>query len=149
MDENFDGTEISTFIFSCVQSISQRFGINYIASILIGSKLKKIERNNHQSIPSFGALNHYSLEQVKAFIWQLIKQGYLFQTKQDYPVIRLLDKANFISLGVDRIIFKKPDPSLTRKVRVSLEESVEKTISLFKEGKSADEITRLLRQQQV
>jgi superfamily II DNA helicase RecQ len=145
MDEKFDGTEVSTFIFSCIQSINQRFGIIYICAVLAGSKLKKIEKYGHSSIPSFGALNQYSQDQIKDFIWQLIKQGYLYQTRQDYPVIKLLDKANFAPLGMDQIMLQKPDPNLAKKVRISLQESVEKTISLYKEGKSAGEITELLR----
>src|SRR5579884_3004020 len=116
--KEFDGTQIAKVIFSCVQSINERFGLNYIASILAGSKAKKIQKFGHDKIASYGTLDHYSVDQIKDFIKQLVNQGFLYKTKNEYPVIRLLDKANFIQLGTDKIILKEPDRSLAKKVRI-------------------------------
>ncbi len=138
-DKKFDGTDIAKAVFTSVFKTYQRFGVNYISSILVGSKSQKILDHKHDALPSYGALKDYSFGQVKLFILDLIEQEYLSQTKGEYPVVKLLDKANKVHAGLERVMLKEADPELAKKM-MQKGESVSKTLTLFKEGKTVSQI---------
>lgn len=139
-EKNFDGFEVASLIFRCVYNTKQHFGINYIASILIGSKSQKISKYTHDQLEQYGSLKAYSFGQVKLFIQDLLEQEYLFQTKGEYPVIYLMEKAKKVLAGSEEVVLKEPDPELARKMSSQKGESAAKTLELYKAGKNVLEI---------
>lgn len=138
-DKRFDGTDVAKAVFSSIFKTYQRFGVNYITSILAGSKSQKIIDHKHDALPSYGALKDYSFGQVKLFVLDLIEQGYLEQTKGEYPVVKLLDKGQKANAGLEKVMLKEADPELAKKI-LQKGESVSKTLTLFKEGKTVSQI---------
>jgi ATP-dependent DNA helicase RecQ len=135
-NEEFNGTEVARFIFSCVYQINQKFGVSHIANVLVGSRAQKVLKYNHQNLANYGALKEYSLEQVKQFINELIEKEYLWRTRSEYPVVRLLDKANFVQAGAEQVMLKKVAKVLPKG------ESVNRSVELFRNGKSITEISQ-------
>ncbi len=136
----FDATDIVTKIFFAITQTQQRFGLNYITSLLLGSNSAKVQKYNHQALAEHGSLKTYSFEQVKEFLRELIEQGYLEQTKGEYPVVRLTDRSTFVLAGKDTVTLKTPDPTLAKKWDLEKGESVKKTVEAFKQGKTVAEI---------
>ncbi len=139
MEKEFNTAEIALKIFSCIQSLNKKFGLNYIASVLTGAKTQKIQNYGHQNLETYGTLKDYSQAQVKEWMIELIEQGYLYQTKGEYPVIILKEKSNLVGLG-ELVNLKEPDPNLASKSWAEKGESIEKTVELFQQGKTVAEI---------
>lgn len=140
---DFNGAEAASSILSCILKINHKFGINHIAGVLVGSKSQKVLKHGHDKLENHGSLKNYSFEQVKVWIKELLEKGYLEQTKDEYPVIKLLDKSNLALAGRDNeITLSEPDPSLVSKFFGQKGESAAKTWELFKEGKSVAEIAK-------
>lgn len=141
MVDEFNKTQIANSIFSCIQEIKLRFGVNYITAVLVGSKSQKILKYGHDKLKNYGALSAYSFDQVKFWINELIEQEYLEKTKDEYPVLRVLDQATLAQIEKQEVSLKDPDPSLARKWALTPKgESVKKTVELFKAGKTVSEI---------
>lgn len=139
MEKEFNGTEIALKIFSCIQSLNKKFGLNYIASILVGAGLQRIKNYGHQNLETYGSLKNYSQAQVKEWMIELAEQNYLYQTKGEYPVIILKEKSNLVGLG-ELVNLKEPDPNLASKNWAEKGESIAKTVAAYKQGKDVSEI---------
>lgn len=141
MEKEFNGTEISSKIFSCIQSLNKKFGLNYIASVLAGANTQKIQNYGHQNLSGYGALKEYSTAQIKEWLVELIEQDFLYQTKNEYPVIHLKEKAALLGLG-ETANLKPPDPNLEKRLSALKGESIEKTVELYNQGKNLSEIAQ-------
>lgn len=143
LDEiKFDEVQVARLIFSVIFKTQQRFGINHLVSVLIGSKSQKVLNHKHDQITQYGTLKDYSFEQVRVWIKELIERGYLEQVKKnDYPIVKLLDKSYEVSTGREGVSLSEPNPELISKWSAP-GESRSTTLSLFKEGKSVSEIAK-------
>lgn len=136
-------TELAKNIFSIVSKIQQKFGfgVGHIASILVGSESAKVTKYEHNKLEEFGVLKPYSIYQVKAWVRELVERGYLEITGIEYPVVKLLDKSKPVLKGLERVNLSEPDPELARKFPPK-GESAAKSLAMYKEGKSVEEIAR-------
>ena len=138
----FDKTNVAKLIFSAIYKTQQRFGVNHLVSVLVGSKSQKILIHKHDQITQYGALKNYSFEQVKTWIKELIENRYLEQVKKiDYPIVKLLDKSYEVSTGREEVDLSEPNPELINKWSTPFE-SRNTTLALFKEGKTVLEIAK-------
>lgn len=138
--EEFNGFVVASSILSTMLDTQQRFGINYVVSILVGSKSLKVIKYKHDVLPTHGALKDYSFEQIKVFVKELIENGFIEQTKGEYPVLVMLNKGKLALEGKEQVTLSAPDPNLERKLSALKGESVARSLTLFKEGKSVEEI---------
>jgi len=76
-------------ILSCVARVQERFGINYVAAVLRGENTEKIRNLQHDKLSTFGLLREVSKPALRDWIFQLIGQGVLLQTEDEYPILRL------------------------------------------------------------
>ena len=88
-----DGTIIAQKIVSCVVRIEEKFGINYVADVLVGSKKQQISSWGHHKLSTYGILSDYRAIDVQRFIFALINQGYLVVAEGQYPLLKLTAKA--------------------------------------------------------
>ncbi len=105
--ETFDATVIAQKILSCVYRVRQRFGAAHIANILIGSKSKKVLGYNHHLLSTYNIVNNYSAVDVKMFITELIQQGYLTQTQDQYGLLRFTQKSKNVLQGNEKVFLTK------------------------------------------
>ncbi|MFH1429798.1 MAG: DNA helicase RecQ, partial [Candidatus Margulisiibacteriota bacterium] len=102
-----DGTIIARKILSCVRQLQGRFGINYVANVLSGSKRKEIFSNDHDRISSYDQLNDCSRRDIQHYIFSLINMGYLLVTDGQYPLLQLTTKSGEILQYNKQIDFRK------------------------------------------
>ncbi|RZN39760.1 MAG: DNA helicase RecQ [Methanosarcinales archaeon] len=107
--ETIDGTILAQKIVSCVSQIDERFGINYIADILCGSRIQKIIRNHHDTITAHGTGKEYSKKQWQSFARELVQLGYLLSEGDQYPIIKLTSDGNKVLSGTKKVSLTKPE----------------------------------------
>ncbi|MEL4894744.1 DNA helicase RecQ [Crocosphaera sp. Alani8] len=74
---------------SCVARCQERFGMSHIIDILRGSKKKKIEKYGHHLLSTYGIGKERSVEEWKMLGRSLIHQGFVNETTDGFPVLKL------------------------------------------------------------
>jgi ATP-dependent DNA helicase RecQ len=75
-----DPLAIGQKIISCVLRLQERYGADYTALVLTGSKDSRILENEHDSLSTYGLLASDKKSTVRDWIEQLVGQGYLEKT---------------------------------------------------------------------
>ncbi len=107
--ERFDGTIAAQKILSCVYRVNERFGMNYVVDILLGSKNQKVVQNRHDTIKTYGVGKEYSKSQWQAFARELIQLGYMRLDGDKYPVLKLNEKSKGVLLRNGKVSLTKPE----------------------------------------
>ena len=76
-------------ILSCVARLEQRFGAGHVVSVLRGQAVDAVTSRGHQSLSTFGLMRDASVSELRGYIEQLTSLGFLRQTDDGYPVLRL------------------------------------------------------------
>ena len=121
--ERFDGTVAAQKILSCIYRTGERFGINYIIDVLLGSKSQKIVQNRHDTIKTYGVGKEYSKSQWLSFVRELIQLGYTQLDGDKYPVVKLNEKSRTVLLHNEKVYLTKPEePLLIRPLLIRKDE---------------------------
>jgi ATP-dependent DNA helicase RecQ len=106
--------EIARKVLSCVARVGQRFGAAHVANVLCGSENEQVTTRRHHELSTFGLLRDATVPEVRAYIEQLIAQGFLRQTDDQFPVVALTNE------GVDLLkdAAAAPGLALSRQRRV-------------------------------
>jgi ATP-dependent DNA helicase RecQ len=111
-----DSTVTAQKILSAVYRVKQSFGMRYVVDILKGSNSEKI-REEHKQLSVYGIGKDKPKEEWMHYIKELLHYGYLVQSGEQYPVIKLSEKSNgvlfkgenvFLSASVEVSIAKEP-----------------------------------------
>ena len=84
-------TEEAKQVINCVAETRGRYGLTIVLGTLIGAnraRLKEVGTNHYKT---YGALKKYSESQIRELIYELINQGYLIQSEDQYGVLKLGD----------------------------------------------------------
>jgi ATP-dependent DNA helicase RecQ len=84
--------DLARKVLSCVARVGQRFGAAHVANVLCGSESEQVTSRRHHELTTFGLLKEASVPEVRAYIEQLIAQGYLRQTDDQFPVVSLTNE---------------------------------------------------------
>jgi ATP-dependent DNA helicase RecQ len=76
-------------ILSCVARVNQRFGAGHVISVLRGQAVDAVVSRGHSTLSTFGLLRDASIPELRGYIEQLTSLGFLRQTDDGYPVLRL------------------------------------------------------------
>jgi ATP-dependent DNA helicase RecQ len=102
--KKFDGTVIAQKALSAVYRLNQRFGTNYVIDLLRGSRSEKI-REEHKQLKTYGIGNDLSKAEWQRYIGQLVIQGYLQVTDDQYPVLKLTATSEAVLKGQQQVEF--------------------------------------------
>ncbi len=83
-----DSLETSQKILSCVVRLGQRFGADYTASVLAGSKDQRILENGHNELSTYGLLSSSTKRVIRDWIEQLVAQRYVIKG-DEYNILRV------------------------------------------------------------
>ncbi|MEX0704165.1 MAG: DNA helicase RecQ [Planctomycetales bacterium] len=72
-----DSLVLSQKILSCVVRLKQKFGGDYTAQVLAGSREQRILDNGHDQLSTWGLLAEQDKQSVRGWIEQLVGQGFL------------------------------------------------------------------------
>ncbi len=101
-------TEEATWVLRSVEEAQGRYGIAIIAGVLMGANRARLKELGMTEYASYGALKNLSEARIRELINLMITEGYLYQTKAQYSVLRignigpLLNDDAQIILKVDR-----------------------------------------------
>lgn len=88
-----DVTKDAQEIIRCIGEVRQRFGIKMICDLLRGSRNERILSQRLDGLSSHGALKGTKEAKLRDIINELLLQEYLVTSDDEYPVLRLLPKA--------------------------------------------------------
>ncbi len=84
-------TLIAQKILSCVARVKENFGIGHVVGVLRGENSEGIRKWGHDKLTTYKLLEDHPKADVRDWIYQLIGQGVLVQTEDEYPKLRLND----------------------------------------------------------
>ena len=89
----FDGTVAAQKFLSCVYRIREktRFGVglNHVIEVLTGADTEKVRKWNHEQLSTYGIGGEHSRPEWAAIGRELVRLGYLRQTKEKFSVLEL------------------------------------------------------------
>ena len=106
-----DCTEAARLIAGCIQQLPGHFGIELIGDVLRGSKNSKIHEYRFDTLSAFGSGRRYGKDQYRSWINELVRQGYLARTGDQYPVISLTGRSDELLKGRCRVMLPAPEKS--------------------------------------
>lgn len=95
-------------IFSCIIRMKERYGTTLVASVLKGSKDKKVLQLGFDSLSTYALLKTYTIQEIRDSINRLIATDYLALTDSEYPVVKLTAKAAIVLKGQAKVWQKIP-----------------------------------------
>ncbi|HKO58873.1 MAG TPA: DNA helicase RecQ [Thermoanaerobaculia bacterium] len=102
-------------IVSCVYRVGQAFGVSHVVSVLRGEDTEKVRDRGHDRLSTYGLLKGNGRNEVRDWIYQLVAQGFLSQTDDQYPIIRLTEEARKVMRG--EAVIRLRQPIVTKKSR--------------------------------
>jgi len=78
-------------ILSCVFRLDQRYGADYTANVLVGSKEQRLLEANHDRLSTYGLLSDHTKKLARDWIEQLVGQGYL-EKRGEYNVLFITER---------------------------------------------------------
>jgi ATP-dependent DNA helicase RecQ len=84
-----DGVVIAQKILSCVARVREGFGINHVIRVLRGEDHEMIRKYHHETLSTFALLGDKSIRDLRDWIYQLLSQGVLQQTSDEFPKLKL------------------------------------------------------------
>ncbi len=78
-------------ILSCVARVKGSFGVVHVLGILRGKNVDTIRKRGHDQLTVFGLLKDATDNDVRDWIYQIIGQGALVQTTDEFPKLVLND----------------------------------------------------------
>jgi len=89
--ETYDATVDIQKVISCIYRLDQKFGINYVVSILRGLNNEKIRNYSHDKLSTYGIGKDYSEEQWFNIIRQMIHHGLIEQDIKNYQILKIIN----------------------------------------------------------
>lgn len=91
LDSMDDSLETAQKILSCIVRLRERFGADYTAMVLAGSREQRILDNGHDRLTTYGLLAEHSKSIVRSWIEQLAAQGCIQKT-EEYNVLTVTER---------------------------------------------------------
>ena len=102
-----DARIVAQKILSSVLRQGERFGADYTAGVLIGSKEDRILLNHHDELTTYGILAKETKSAVRDWVEQLIEQECL-ERVGDYGVLKLTEKGRLVLKGKEQPLLLEP-----------------------------------------
>lgn len=84
-----DMTEDAKQVINCVWETKGRYGLNIILGTLLGANRARLKELGTTDYKTYGALKNRSESEVRLLVGRLLLDGYLYQTADQYSVIRM------------------------------------------------------------
>ncbi|MCS3871569.1 ATP-dependent DNA helicase RecQ [Chryseobacterium ginsenosidimutans] len=104
--ENWDATTDAQKLLSAVFRLKERYGKNLIIDFLRGSKSLKIT-DYMRTLPTYGIGINNDKYYWQNLIKQLLISGFLRESNDEFPVLKLTEESNHILFKNKKISFKK------------------------------------------
>jgi ATP-dependent DNA helicase RecQ len=129
-----DALVVAQKIVSCVYRLKQSFGALHVISVLRGENIERIRQRNHDQLSTYGLMRGHGRNELRDLIYQLVAQGYLRQTDDEYPVLQLTEASRQVMRGEAEVRLRQPIVARkkdARPRRMSVAEGGEYDAALF------------------
>ena len=93
-------------VFSCIYRMQQQYGSSLVASVLAGSRQKRVIQLGLDRLSTYGIMSDWKHAHLVEFINRLIAEGYLSSSGGQYPVVRLTSRTRPILRGEEKLWLK-------------------------------------------
>ncbi|HEY0156723.1 MAG TPA: DNA helicase RecQ [Thermoanaerobaculia bacterium] len=107
-EEVADALIVAQKIVSCVVRVRESFGVSHVVGVLRGEDTEKIRERQHDQLSTYALLKGHSRHDVREWVYQLVAQGFLAQTHDEYPVLRLGARAREVLKGYAEVKLRQP-----------------------------------------
>jgi ATP-dependent DNA helicase RecQ len=107
-EEVADALTVAQKILSCVYRVRESWGVGHIIGVLRGEDTEKIRERRHDQLSTYGLLRGHTRHDVREWIYQLVAQGFLVQTDDQYPVLRLGPRSRDALRGFAEVKLRQP-----------------------------------------
>jgi ATP-dependent DNA helicase RecQ len=102
-------------IFSCILRMNEQYGMTLVASVLKGSKKKRILELGFNKLSTYGIMSDMTLQAIVDLMHMLEAEEYMINTGGPYPVMRLTPKSWPVLKSQSKVLSewpKVPEPVL-------------------------------------
>lgn len=103
-----DSLRISQMIVSCVVRLNQRYGVDYTAKVLTATSEPRITSLGHDKLSTHGLLSEYPIAAVKSWMDQVIAQGFLARTAEQYSTVTVTASGKRLLKGDATVRLSRP-----------------------------------------
>jgi ATP-dependent DNA helicase RecQ len=103
-----DALVVAQKILSCVYRVGQAFGVAHVTSVLRGEDTEKVRERGHNRLTTYAILKGHARNELRDLIYQLVSQGYLAQTDDQYPVLHLTEASRDVMRGEATLRLRQP-----------------------------------------
>ncbi|WP_438347332.1 DNA helicase RecQ [Paenibacillus sp. FA6] len=111
--ELVDMTVDAQKIFSCIHRMRERFGVSMVASVLKGSRNKKVLQYGFEGLPTYGTMSNRTEKDISEVINVMASDGYLSLSEGQYPVLKLQALAAEVLKGQRQVMQRVARPTRT------------------------------------
>ncbi|HEU4521014.1 MAG TPA: RQC domain-containing protein, partial [Thermoanaerobaculia bacterium] len=79
-----------------------------VISVLRGENIERVRDRNHDQLSTYGIMREHSRNELRDLIYQLVSQGLLQQTGDEYPVLTLTEASRAVLRGEAKIRLRQP-----------------------------------------
>ena len=97
--ETVDATTEAQILLSAVARTGQRFGVGHVVDVVTGANTQRIRQLGHDRIKTYGRGSDKPKKYWRALADDLIGSGYLAQTDDRYPVIKITSSGKDLLFG--------------------------------------------------
>ncbi|MFY0742818.1 DNA helicase RecQ [Solibacillus silvestris] len=102
-----DVTTDAQKVLSCIVRMGQKFGKQLTASVLAGSRSKKVLEFNFQKLPTYGILRAMNAKEIANFIEFLISEKLIVVNNGQFPTLSISDSGKEVLLGQKKVLRKE------------------------------------------
>ena len=137
-----DLTEEARQVVKCVTETRGRYGIQIVIGTLLGANWVRLRELGMMNYESYGSLKEKKEADLRALISQMVSEGYLRQTEEQYSVLKLGDTAPLMKEDARVMLrtWKAKEPEKKKKTA-----KVKSTDGLTSAGSELFEVLRKLR----
>ncbi|MDO5291402.1 MAG: DNA helicase RecQ [bacterium] len=112
--EDMDITAAARAVIGAVDSCHQRYGINVLIDAIHGSKSQKVLKFHLDENAYYNAVPDISLVRLRQIANHLMLKDYMYQTSEEYPVVKLHEKG-LEFLENEELVMSMKFPKVERK----------------------------------
>lgn len=137
-----DLTEEARQVVKCVTETRGRYGIQIVIGTLLGANWVRLRELGMMNYESYGSLKEKKEADLRALISQMVSEGYLRQTEEQYSVLKLGDTAPLMKEDARVMLrtWKAKEPEKKKKTA-----KVKSTDGLTSAGSELFEVLRKIR----
>ena len=84
-----DMTEEAKQIINCVYETKGRYGINIVLGTVLGANRARLKELGTDHYKTYGILKNHTEQELRQLVNQMLLEGYLYQTTDQYSVVRM------------------------------------------------------------